>query len=140
MMYVGAMEKRKVKKFNPAKAKRRLDRLFSQYILGRDQRKCCRCGASGGKCDTSHVIPREVLSLRWDPRNAFALCFKCHKLVWHKNPLEGVRWLREYLGDHECDELLELSTHPYDFTESEATKHEAVLRKLLATLPEEQQP
>lgn len=118
-------------KFDPAKAKRKLDRLFSQYILGRDKRICRRCFASGGKCDTSHIIPREILALRWNPDNALAQCFKCHKLVWHKNPLSGVRWLRQYIGDEKCDSLLMRSEQPYEFNAHEALRIEAKLKQLI---------
>jgi len=125
---------KKPKKFNPAKAKRKLDRLFSEYILARDKRVCQRCGKTEGKFDTSHCIPREVLSLRWTPENAYCLCFKDHKLVWHKNPLVGVKWLRQYLGDNVCNRLLAASEQSFEFNENVAACIEAELKEKIATV------
>ena len=110
------------KSFNSAKSKRKLDKMFSQFILGRDNRICLRCGRVDGKHDCSHIIPREILKLRWDKRNATCLCFRCHKLIFHKNPLLITKWLQSYIGNELCDQLLTESTIPYEFNEAEYTR------------------
>ena len=106
-------------KFNPAKAKRTLDRLFSQLVLTKANRTCARCGKIG-KTDTAHIIPREILLTRWNPENAIALCPRDHKFgnnSCHKNPLAFVKWYQAHYSNSE--ELLKLSELKYEFTEKE---------------------
>ena len=113
---------------NIPKIKRKLDRLFSQYILNRDKRICCRCGKTNCKIDTSHIIPREILITRWAPSNAVALCFKCHKLIWHKSPVVGVRWLDTYLGTNAVNTLVTQSWQPFELTEQAVIEIENKLK------------
>jgi 5-methylcytosine-specific restriction endonuclease McrA len=89
------------------KEKRKRDRVFSKLILARDNRICRWCGKKDGKKDCSHIINREFLPLRWSPENAITLCFRCHKCLWHKNPLLASKWIRSELGDAHCDKLLD---------------------------------
>lgn len=100
---------------NP-KQKRKLDRLFSVRILGKNNRTCQRCGVTGKKMDTSHIIPREYLNTRYEPLNAICLCVSCHKYglkSWHKNPLFAVRWLDTFLGPEIANTLLSSSFQPF---------------------------
>ena len=135
----------KQKKWNPAKSKRKLDKLFSQLILTRDKRTCQWCGKNVDpvtgkqfKVDNSHCLPRELLIARWSKFNSVCLCFLCHKRrglhSWHGSPLDAVKWLREYWGDEHCDKLLELSQQPYEFTEAEAVRIEKMLLEEIAKL------
>jgi hypothetical protein len=123
-----------------AKAKKKLDRLYSQLILERDERVCQWCGASaadGAHIDTSHILPREYLATRWHPDNAVALCFGCHKRrgkSWHSSPLEAVMWLQAKLGVSKCEELLQLSQQPFDFNLETAARLEAELKERLASI------
>lgn len=95
-----------------AKQKRKLDREFSKFILNRDNRTCQRCGKTainGCKIDVCHIIPREYIELRWEPRNAIACCVLCHKwgkAAWHKNPLMSVRWLETFKSKEELEWLI----------------------------------
>lgn len=104
-------------KWNEAKAKRKLDRLFSSYILFRDNRTCKCCGKTKGRMNTSHIIPKQCLFLRWNSDNALTLCYKCHLWMWHKSPLEGVRWLESFIGIDKCNKLLSNSRIPFEFNE-----------------------
>ncbi len=46
----------------------------------------------------SHVFSRRYRRIRWDPRNAQALCFTCHD--WYGgNPVDSGRWAEEVLGE-----------------------------------------
>ena len=60
-----------------------LDRLFSQYIRLRAKHTCQRCGkvypskSQGLHC--AHIFSRGKLSVRYDPSNALALCYGCHR-------------------------------------------------------------
>jgi len=127
-----------------AQAKRRLDRLFSELILFRDHRLCQWCKRATDedgkklKVDNSHIIPREVLRLRWDERNSVAVCFRHHKSrgfwSWHSNPLLAAQWIRKLLGDTHCDELLRVAQEPYEFTFEEFLRIERLLKQRLLTL------
>lgn len=140
-------KEKKPQSWNPkrkAKAKRRLDRAFSLIVLLRDKRTCRWCKRSTDetgkqlKIDNSHIIPREVLSLRWDERNGVGLCFRCHKSKrlnsWHGSPLVAIRWLRTEFGNEACDELIRIAEAPYDFTEAEYLAIDARLTQRLKEL------
>ena len=103
----------KVKKFKlTPKLKRKLDRLFSQYILKKYNRTCCRCGSVGIKVDTAHIIPRTVTHMRWMENNALCLCVKCHKWgkdAFHQNPLSFTMWFDSTYGRERIDQLLQMS-------------------------------
>ena len=123
-----------MKKWNPAKSKRKLDRLFSQIILTKYNRICQWCGKSDCKIDTSHIIPREILVTRWDINNAIALCFGCHKkrgTSWHGSPLISGRWIEDKLGRECCDNLISASLQGYMFDESKAIEIEKKLKNIL---------
>lgn len=87
------------------KQKRKKDKQFSEYIRKRDG-ECKWCGRKEGRLNCSHIIPRGNLELRWNEANAVTLCYRCHLIRWHKSPLEGVKWIRSYLGDTHCDNLI----------------------------------
>jgi len=129
------------KKFKVAKVKRKLDRLFSELVLTRDERVCQWCGAIGGfdgaHIDNSHIIPREYLVTRWNPDNSLALCFGCHKRrgkSWHGSPLQAIWWLRSFLGDAKCEKILELSSQSFEFNAESAAQIEAELKEKLASI------
>ena len=92
------------------KQKRKLDRKFSKRILERDDRICQWCGKKDGKKDTAHLIPRGFIPLRYNECNAVCLCFRCHQVLWHNNPLLAVAWIRTLLGNAICDELIKIES------------------------------
>jgi hypothetical protein len=118
-------------KWNAARSKRKLDRIFSKIVLGKYKRVCQWCGKSDCKIDCSHIIPREILITRWNLDNAVALCFGCHKrrgTSWHGSPLVAGRWIEQKLGKEHCDNLIKISLEPYVFDEAEARKIEERLK------------
>lgn len=72
-----------------------LDRLFS--ILVRVDGQCVHCGATSG-LQCAHGFSRRYRSVRWDSRNAFCLCQRCHMFFTHR-PLEWDEWLRNRWGE-----------------------------------------
>ena len=53
------------------------DKLFSQYIRGRDGWQCQRCGSIfSPQC--AHLVSRRYRAVRWAAENATTLCQKCH--------------------------------------------------------------
>lgn len=106
-----ALKKRvakKARKPSRTSLKRKADTLFSLYIRKRDGH-CLKCGATTN-LQCSHLIRRENLAHRWDPKAAFTLCYKCHICWWHKEPLDANMWIAEnfpdmnlYYWDHKED-------------------------------------
>ena len=83
------------------------DKRFSQLIRLRDV-VCQRCG-KGGRLECSHVHSRRHKAIRWDTRNAKALCFTCHQ--WYgANPVEASEWLKSIVGERQYD-ILRLIAH-----------------------------
>jgi MoaA/NifB/PqqE/SkfB family radical SAM enzyme len=72
--------------------KNKLDKLFTQIVMFRDDRTCQWCGKTQGQMQTSHVVGRTNLHLRWNLNNACCLCAFCHLRKWHAHPLEAVEW------------------------------------------------
>lgn len=60
-----------------------LDALFSKYIRLRAKSTCERCGktypSNSRALHCAHIFSRGKLSVRYDPRNALALCYGCHR-------------------------------------------------------------
>lgn len=83
--------------------KNKADRLFGEFI--RRKGKCEWCGKSNGvQLQCAHVFSRRYLVTRWEPINAVCLCASCH-MRWHHQPVEGVEWIKEYLGEEVYNEL-----------------------------------
>lgn len=82
------------------------DRAFSIYVRARDK-VCQRCGTTEG-LQCSHFISRRYLAVRFNPLNAEALCFRCHKFFTER-PLEADQRAREQLGEYVYEELKRLA-------------------------------
>jgi hypothetical protein len=94
---------------NLPKIKRRLDRLASKVVLSAAERTCNRCGATTGRMNCCHIIPKEITSLRWNTNNLLCLCISCHKFgkdSCHKNPVVFTRWLESKVGKSYLDKLI----------------------------------
>ena len=95
------------------------DALFSQYIRTRDKWTCQVCkriyppNSQGMHC--SHIFSRRHNAIRYDERNAVAMCFPCHQ-HYGGNPIEGGEWARKYLGDDVVDALIKLKNTPFKKT------------------------
>lgn len=71
-----------------------LDRLFS--VLVRADGTCVHCGATDS-LQCAHGFSRRYRNVRWDRRNAFCLCQRCHMFFTHR-PLEWDEWLVDRWG------------------------------------------
>ncbi len=84
------------------------DILFSLYIRTRDKWTCQRCfveypeNAPGLHC--SHFWGRGNRSVRFDPENAIAACFKCHQVLG-SNPQDHRDLFLKRLGEEKYDAL-----------------------------------
>lgn len=89
---------------------RKADRLFSAFIRKRD----ARCMAANhpeqwkdcaGGLQCAHLIRRGFKSVRWDPRNAVALC-AYHHGYFTGHPIAWRGWCDELRGEIVMRELL----------------------------------
>ena len=83
------------KKSRKTNRTREADRLFSLLIRGRDK-TCQECGTTA-YLQCAHGFSRRYRVIRWDPRNAWALCRGCH-LRFTVRPLEWDEWLLNRWG------------------------------------------
>ena len=72
------------------------DRLFSLWVRSVG---VCESGRleHAGALQCAHGISRRYRAVRWDRRNAYALCQGCHVFYTHR-PLEWEDWLRARWG------------------------------------------
>lgn len=84
----------------------KLDEVFSKFIRARDKR-CLYCGKGPeqAQLQCSHVYSRKNLSVRWDEKNAKALCSYHHRRFWHEQPKEALEWLTGLWGEEHMAEL-----------------------------------
>lgn len=83
-------KKKKIKKKTRTQLKRIADALFSKLVRSRG---ACQMCTKTNNLQCAHIISRRNLHLRYDFRNALALCAGCH-LLWHHEPLWAVAWLQ----------------------------------------------
>jgi hypothetical protein len=90
----GKKPKRPIRRKAKRKAKLHdADKLFSQYIRGRDGWACVRC-LSPYSPQCAHLVSRRYRATRWVPENATTLCQKCHMRFTH-NPIAFEDWCEE---------------------------------------------
>lgn len=87
------------------------DSTFSKCIRERSNWTCEKCGVkyepptTGLQC--AHIFGRRNKAVRFEPLNAFALCFACHQ-YYTANPMNFGIFVHNKLGD-KYDVLLEKS-------------------------------
>ena len=102
----------KNEKFNPKKAKKELDILWSRRIRERDHicRKCKKAPAS----QAAHIFGRGNLTTRWDPCNGLGMCYYCHIIWAHREPVEFTLWVKDEIGGLIFENLRRKSMEIYD--------------------------
>lgn len=82
------------------------DRAFSKFIIRRDG-VCFTCGTTVG-LTCGHLFPRGNFKTRYDPRAAFAQCWKCNG--YHEiNPKRFEKLFVARFGQEVFDELYKLA-------------------------------
>lgn len=86
------------------------DAAFSKLIRQRAGYQCQRCGAQHDETSIglhcSHYVGRGNWAVRFDPDNAFALCYGCHQFVGSR-PQEHTEFVLGILGQGLFDLLTE---------------------------------
>ena len=103
--------KRKSKEPSLASLRRKLDKVFAQFIRRRDMVGgglgiCVTCGYCG-ILQAGHFIKRQHLMTRWDERNAHGQCIRCNHFLGG-NEAEYYRFMQRKYGQQVIDELFEL--------------------------------
>ena len=85
-----------------------LDIAWSKLVKYQAGSKCEYCGKET-HLNSHHIYSRSKKSTRWDVLNGICLCVSHHvfssTFSAHKTPLEFVRWLEEYKGIDNLEEL-----------------------------------
>jgi len=90
-----------------SKLKKKLDKLFSEYIRKRDSDykgncKCISCGkeapAFGGSTHAGHLFSRRYLSIRFDEKNVNAQCSYCNTFL-NGNQIKAARGVENKWGE-----------------------------------------
>ena len=110
------MKKKTKKPLTPAKLKKKLDAIFSQYVRMKYANpstgdvRCYTCGytAHWKKLQNGHLVSRYYLATRFDERNCRPQCFTCNM---YRNGMipDFSRNLEEELGDGITKELYKLA-------------------------------
>ena len=83
--------------------KKRIDRIFSEYIRERDGNRCVLCGSSL-RPQCGHLFSRVALNTRWDEENSFCQCSGCNLRHEHDSyPYNN--WFIEKFGKDKWDEI-----------------------------------
>jgi predicted restriction endonuclease len=81
-----------------AKLIKKLDKLFSKIVRERAGYRCLKCGTISKYTQTAHVFSRNNRSVRWDLDNGICLCYYCHIMWAHREPVEFTEWIQKKLG------------------------------------------
>jgi hypothetical protein len=98
------------------------DKYFSLCVRERADNTCERCGkvySEGRGLQCCHYESRRNYSTRFEPLNAFALCYGCHQLL-DGSPLQFTKFYVDKLGQWELSLLSELSC---DIKRGKENKH-----------------
>ena len=77
------------KRSDAGKLKQAIDKLFRQILLIERPHKCEWCKKET-QVYVCHVLPKgRYPRLRYVELNVLLLCYYCHMIRWHKNPLEA---------------------------------------------------
>lgn len=96
-----------------SKLKKKLDKLFSEYIRKRDSDykgncKCISCGkeapAFGGSIHAGHLFSRRYLATRFDEKNVNAQCAYCNTFL-NGNQIKAARGVDNKWGEGTVEEL-----------------------------------
>ena len=96
-----------------SKLKKKLDKVFSEYIRKRDSDykgncKCISCGkeypAFGGSTHAGHLFSRRYLSIRYSEQNVNAQCSYCNTFL-NGNQIKAARGVENKWGKGTVDEL-----------------------------------
>ena len=96
-----------------SKLKKKLDKIFSEYIRKRDSDykgncKCISCGkeypAFGGSTHAGHLFSRRYLSIRYDEKNVNSQCNYCNTFL-NGNQILAARGVENKWGKGTVDEL-----------------------------------
>lgn len=75
--------KKSTHKTNVSQLKKKLDKVFNEFIRLRDQnKKCISCNRElrlKENMDAGHYIPKTYLATRWDEKNVNGQCSSCNR-------------------------------------------------------------
>ena len=125
-----------MKQITVPKLKAKLDIIFSLRVRERDGFKCQKCGKVQKHNHCAHICSRNNLSVRYELDNAVCLCYYCHLMRAHREPVEFVLWVKNKIGEILFEKLRNQSQiiidNPREFLEH---KKEELANELSTTNP-----
>ena len=128
-----------MKKKSFATLKRKLDKLFSEWIrrkVGRDVVTCITCGAvhHWKEIQCGHFISRIYLATRWNEQNAHPQCYSCNVLR-RGNYGEYSLFMLKMYGQAIIEELIALKRRPVKLSRSDLEEMIQTYQAKLGGLP-----
>ena len=97
----------------------KLRELLRETVLTRDKGCCRRCGNTM-QLAPSHIYPKgKYPRMEFDLDNVLTLCYRCHIIWWHKNPIEACEWINSILS-LKIKERLKLRTQIIEYGSQDA--------------------
>ena len=89
---------------------KQLDSLFFRYVrlMADGYCKCCKERVGFKNLQSAHVFGRIRHTVRWNTKNVYALCSRCHYYL-DLNPIKKANFLYEVLSSKEIEELERLA-------------------------------
>lgn len=107
----------KRKKSERTKLIEKADKLWSLCVRTRDDFTCQKCGKKEKHTQGAHIFSRNHFQTRWDPANGITMCYYCHIMWSHREPIEFTQWIMEKLGRSKFRSLEEKSKPKEQITE-----------------------
>ena len=83
-----------------------LKELRHNVCIARDGYKCLKCNEKNKPLYASHIYSVGAhKKMEWDIDNVKSLCYQCHILWWHRNPIEANEWLEKNIDKARLDRL-----------------------------------
>ncbi len=103
-----------MKQISVPKLKKKLDTIFSLKVRARDGFRCQKCGKVEKHNHCAHIFSRNNLSVRYEMNNAICLCYYCHLMYAHREPVEFVLWVKNKIGEKLFEKLRKQSQQIID--------------------------
>jgi hypothetical protein len=87
----------------------RIDKLLREILLIERGSSCEWCGKRT-KVFMAHILPKGTYPrLRYAEENILLLCYYCHMIKWHRNPLEAHKFMMELRGPNYDADLMKIN-------------------------------
>ncbi len=121
-------------------AEKGCDTVFRALVFTRDEYQCQRCGMKfnkgSGELTVSHFEGRAIRPLRWDLRNADAMCGTCHQKIEHAKAKGSwyYEWKKRMMGAKDFAQLIRDGKKTADHSTMDLRLLRKVMREQLKSM------